>query len=56
MSDVAICEMSVDDIEKELSVRHFELFDNTLDKTYRAWIYARICALKFELEERQIEI
>ena len=52
MENIAICEMSDDAIKRELSARHFELLDWTLDKTYRCWVSARIYALEFELEER----
>lgn len=50
--DKAICEMSLEEIKKEISVRQFELLDFTLDTSYRRWCEDRLCALKIELDMR----
>lgn len=47
--DKAICEMSIYEIENEISVRQFELLDSSIDNAYRRYCSDRINALLMEL-------
>lgn len=53
MSDIAICDMSDIDINRELSFISFTLLDASLDGTYRRYLYDRSQALMLELDLRR---
>lgn len=48
-----IKDMFSEDIKREISARNFELFDSTLDSSYRKYSERRINELLSELDNRK---